>query len=345
MAKRKKKVPAAPAEEDADDDEPELTGFVQGGELYLRCAAGSVYSSERDARGRLVVVGSWADGTIVPLPPPPPEPPSASTDAPPQRVRPPAPAPEPLAFDADELDHCETAPQAYTHVAPLLTSLARSLGVEPAALRIYDPYFCNGAAARHLSEVGFESVHNKNEDFYEKTAAGATPPFDVLLTNPPYSADHPERLLDFCLSCGRPWLLLCPNWVYERPYFAQMHAGGGRGGGKGARGGGASGSKVFFLAPRKRYHYWTPRGRRTDLASGGSKAKTHGHTNAALGARTSPYISFWAGGGFPEALLSSLRPPEGCMLAWSLSGLPSGMRDVGGSSDQRPGKRKFGAKG
>ena len=48
--------------------------------------------------------------------------------------------------------------------------------------------------------------------------------------------------------------------------------------------------------------YWTPRGRRSDVAAGGSKAATHGHTNVALGARTSPFVSFWYVGNVPKAV-------------------------------------------
>lgn len=353
MGKRRK-TQAASVEEDADEEEPELTGFVQDGELCLRCAAGHVYSSERDGRGRLVVIGTWdaASKALVPLPPPPsePSPPGGSSGLPAPQPRQPAPAPAPLAFDADELDHCETAPETYLHVAPLLTELAHSLGVTPAALRVYDPYFCNGAVARHMAELGFESVYNRNEDFYAAAASGQTPPFDVLLTNPPYSADHPERLLSFCTASRRPWLMLCPNWVYERPYFTRLLRAGNGGGGPS---GGASRRRaesgvgdphaspaVFFLVPRKRYHYWTPRGRRTDLEAGTGKAKTHGHTNAALGVRTSPFISFWAGGGFPRPIADSLRAPAGCMLEWDLARLPPGVRDgAGGGVGHRPAKR------
>lgn len=44
-------------------------------------------------------------------------------------------------------DHCETAPEAYAHVAGALRLLAHALGVPAAELRVYDPYYCNGAAA------------------------------------------------------------------------------------------------------------------------------------------------------------------------------------------------------
>lgn len=208
----------------------------------------------------------------------------------------PHPPPPPLAFEADEDDHCESPPEAYGDVAPLLALIAEHLGKEPATLRIYDPYFCNGAVARHLGARGFPCVHNANEDFYAVDAAGAVPEHDVVLTNPPYSADHPQRLLSFLGRNGKPWLCLMPNWVQARPYYAAAAA---------AASGGAR--LPFYIVPRKRYNYWTPKGRRADVAAGGSKAKTHGHTNAALGVRTSPFVSFWYCGHMPQAVRKRLK--------------------------------------
>ena len=136
----------------------------------------------------------------------------------------PHPPPQPLSFHADEDDHCETSPQAYTHIAGLLTAIAQALGKEASALRIYDPYYCNGAVARHLHALGFPHVHNENEDFYAVLGAGRLPRFDVVVTNPPYSADHPSRLLEFCVASGRPWLALMPNWVSAREAAAVPQA-------------------------------------------------------------------------------------------------------------------------
>ena len=127
--------------------------------------------------------------------------------------------------------------------------------------------------------------------------------------NPPYSGEHPRLLREFCARSGRPWLALMPNWVCAKPYFAAA----------------TRGSLQFFLVPRKRYHYWTPKGRRADVAAGGAKRKTHGHTKAALGARTSPFVSFWYGGGFPQRVLDRLRPPDSCRLCWSAAELPPGV--------------------
>ena len=114
----------------------------------------------------------------------------------------PHPTPQPLAFAADEDDHCETAPEAYGHVASLLRQTATALGIHPVeSLRIYDPYYCNGGVVRRLKRHGFLRVYNCREDFYDKVAKNATPDFDILLTNPPYSGDHPAKIVDFCCRC------------------------------------------------------------------------------------------------------------------------------------------------
>lgn len=63
----------------------------------------------------------------------------------------------------------------------------RRLGKLPADLRIYDPFYCEGAVIRHLSSLGFKNVYNRCEDFYAVAAAGKTPEFDVVVTNPPFS--------------------------------------------------------------------------------------------------------------------------------------------------------------
>ena len=224
----------------------------------------------------------------------------------------PHPPPQPLAFEAEEDDHCETAPTAYAHIAPLLQMLAETVGIPADTLRVYDPFYCNGAVTRHLAALGFPRVHNVNEDCYAVWRDGPLPAHNVVVTNPPYSGEHPESLLRFLRGNGKPWLALMPNWVVSRPYFAALAP-----------------DDAFFLVPASRYHYWTPKGRRSDLLSGGAKAKTHGHTNAALGVRTSPFVSFWyAGGGWPRSALSdALQLPEGCRVIRHRSALPPSVLD------------------
>lgn len=42
-----------------------------------------------------------------------------------------------------------------------LCVLCRRLGTTKSALRVYDPYFCEGRMVQHMAQLGFESVYNK----------------------------------------------------------------------------------------------------------------------------------------------------------------------------------------
>ena len=71
-----------------------------------------------------------------------------------------------------------------------------------------------------------ERVINVNRDFYRDVAEGRVPHHHVLLTNPPYSADHKQKLLSYLLrqqrqqlTLARPFLLLMPAWVAGTDYW------------------------------------------------------------------------------------------------------------------------------
>ncbi|KAL9189729.1 hypothetical protein ACHAXT_009404 [Thalassiosira profunda] len=176
-----------------------------------------------------------------------------------------------LPFAADPNDHCETSPVAYAHVAPVLHAIAKCLGKAPAELEIYDPYFCAGAAVQHLNKLGFGQVHNKCEDFYEVIKQKRVPAHDVVVTNPPYSGDHFDRLLQFLSSNRKPALLLLPEHFSQSksPLYSP--------------------DDFCFLAPPERYHYWTPEGMRPEQQS----KKRKQHKNLVLGSRNSPFFSHW----------------------------------------------------
>eukprot|EP00929_Paragymnodinium_shiwhaense_P059114 TRINITY_DN29590_c0_g1_i1.p1 TRINITY_DN29590_c0_g1~~TRINITY_DN29590_c0_g1_i1.p1 ORF type:complete len:457 (-),score=136.86 TRINITY_DN29590_c0_g1_i1:402-1772(-) len=171
-------------------------------------------------------------------------------------------------------DHCETAIEAYRDAAPLLKHLCEVLGKTPETARIYDPYFCAGAVVKHLGELGFQNVYNKCEDFYAVMQEKRIPKHDIVVTNPPYSGDHPERLLRWCRSNGKPFLLLMPNYVCSKDYYEE------------ALGGRSKAKSLLYLCPRKRYNYWTPKGLR-------DSEKVQSQHAGAGGNRTSPFVSFW----------------------------------------------------
>ena len=165
-----------------------------------------------------------------------------------------------LSFDADWHDHCETPFDAFRDVEPLLFRIAQALGRTKETLRIYDPYYCEGTMRAHLSRLGFTDVHNVDEDCYAVWEAGRTPQFDVLVTNPPFSGDHMLRALRFAAACGKPWLLLLPNFVcFKKSYDTVV----------------PPHQQPFFLVPSKRYTFYAP-GRSVDIS-----------------APTSPFDTFW----------------------------------------------------
>ncbi len=71
------------------------------------------------------------------------------------------------------------------------------------------------AIRSHLANLGFSDVINENVDFYNSPV----PKHDFLITNPPYSGEHKQRILEFCVKQRRPFALLLPNYVAVKQYF------------------------------------------------------------------------------------------------------------------------------
>jgi hypothetical protein len=172
-----------------------------------------------------------------------------------------------FSFVVDDTDHCETPASAYSDLLTLLDACCRIYGKNRRTLRIYDPYYCNGAVIHHLGKLGFMDVYNQCEDFYSVQAADKTPQYDVLVTNPPYSGEHIEKILSFCTSSGKPWFCLLPHWVYTKSYYNRH------------------GHNVWYLVKHTvRYAYEPPK---WVEAGNGSTAIDKGRQ------RTAPFPSFW----------------------------------------------------
>jgi hypothetical protein len=207
-------------------------------------------------------------------------------------------------------DHCESPVEAYADIAPFLKHLQEHNPDGHANLRIYDPYYCDGSVIRHLASLGFPNVYNRKEDCYETwrtkddTKSKTLSQFDVLVTNPPYSGDHMERLLTFVASSqwgDRPWFLLLPNFVHKKDYYQQLllqrsitvkdrHRNPN------------DTIRPFYLVPDKRYIYVPPKQFRA-----AKKSDVH--------KKSSPFVSMWyCWGGSPtrnEALIRSFYDHHG----------------------------------
>jgi hypothetical protein len=181
-------------------------------------------------------------------------------------------------FPTEYSDHFETPPQAYADIAPLLESVAaqrhpesssssstttsssssggssggRSSSAHAAVsqLSVYDPYFCQGKMVRALCDalpaLDASRVINANRDFYADVEAHAVPDHDVLVSNPPYSGHHKQRLLSYLSGewqaggqraraavagggsggsgggTSRPFLLLLPAWMAGTSYWQEF---------------------------------------------------------------------------------------------------------------------------
>jgi hypothetical protein len=172
-------------------------------------------------------------------------------DAAARTLRPPAQLP----WDCDDGDHCETPALAYAHIAPILALISSSVSIS-GSIKLYDPYYCAGSSASHLSALGYPDVYNRPVDFYAAQASlpPRIPPFDVLVSNPPFSTDHPRRSMTFALSSGRPFLLLLPNFEACSTWLSELLS--------------SCNQKLLYLAPHKRYICRSP----SSLRCGSNKA-------------------------------------------------------------------------
>lgn len=222
-------------------------------------------------------------------------------------------------------DHCETPLKSYEDILPLLHAAARSFSSSSSSstLKIYDPYYCDGSVIKHLSTLGYSNVYNKKEDCYKVWQMKVEPKYDILITNPPYSEDHIERLITYVTSqttCGtntKAWLLLMPTWVHKKQYYITA----------------TTASKVtpFYIVPKKRYIYCPPPNYRTKKDSGVHK-------------KSSPFISMWyCWGGTSKRneewmdafFRSNNKSGTTCDLARSRSALRDLRRSGGGGSKVR----------
>lgn len=178
-------------------------------------------------------------------------------------------------FQVDDTDHCETPLQAYRDMLDILDRIAINLNKKRSTLRIYDPYYCDGGIKKKLESFGYTFVINRNRDFYHDIDKQTIPEYDVLVTNPPYSGVHIEKLLSFCSVTSRriqkPFLILLPHFVYTKDYYERALSS-------------TVSSSVFFLIPEVRYAYIPPVWVEAKI---GSKALEVGKMT------TAPFPSFW----------------------------------------------------
>ena len=216
-------------------------------------------------------------------------------------------------------DHMESGDAAVRDICTVLRPLATTLGKSrPAQLRLWDPYYCQGSVKDTYARNGFPLCHNEPEDFYAVIKGDELPAHDVLVSNPPFSGQHIQRAMDFCVRHSTPWALLLPTHVLERPWWSGV-ATRLRKVGKVA--------PVFVAPARERYSFdncYTK-----DEAAGAATDSNTTKTTVA------PLETIWIIGGLTPAMGAVLRlnfnsagGARECVLAHSLDELPRRIRKV-----------------
>ncbi|KAL9184418.1 hypothetical protein ACHAXT_002504 [Thalassiosira profunda] len=320
--KRKRSGSMSDDDDLASDDDASLEGRMVpfNGDMSLVLVdkqSGKVYSStERTDDGNRLVIGKIAKGKV-----------ELDPDAAKQTKRPEegdAAGPS-FPYPTNPDDHCETPLQSYKDILPVLNELCKSFGGGKQSLGIYDPYFCDGSVVQHLASLGFTNVYNQKEDCYAVWRANAGPKFDVLLTNPPYSEDHIEKMMKHITSPSfrHPWLLLMPQWVHKKDYYVNATT-------KNRE----RPCNPFYIVPKKRYVYLPP-------ANFREKKESDTHK------KSSPFVSMWYCCGGTEQrnrqLIDAFRRSASavdCDLARSKSALRDLRRSGSGKSSKKKKKAR-----
>ncbi|KAL3939495.1 MAG: hypothetical protein SGBAC_005801 [Bacillariaceae sp.] len=151
-------------------------------------------------------------------------------------------------YKVDYNDHFETPLCAYKDILPLLDGLNQNRKEHV----IYDPYYCDGRVAVLLRQLGFDRIIHAKRDFYKDVEMNTVPEHVTLVTNPPYSDNHKEKCIEFCIQQfqeeGRAFFLLMPNYVAAKSYFRTLLNG------KGCM------DDVAYVVPPSPYEYDHPEG-------------------------------------------------------------------------------------
>ena len=211
-------------------------------------------------------------------------------------------------------DDRETPTIAFRHLLPILDAIERSvyknLSDSRSSIRIYDPYFCAGTMKSRLVELGlsYRNIYNENVDCYEEQKTSMVSPFDVLLTNPPFSGDHIKRCLSYAISSKKPFAMLIPSNVFLRPWYETL----------------SKNQNIIYVAPHERY----------------------GFTGPSCETDHVPLVCMWFVGGLnaQELLLVGqlwrADPPAGASLCLSVEQLPRRIKKLLPYTTKRANKKK-----
>ena len=81
---------------------------------------------------------------------------------------------------------------------------------------LWEPFFGDGESGKYLTELGFDTTHNKNEDFFEWDRG------DCVCSNPPFSLI--PKVLERLVELNKPFILIMPASKMHTQYFRKLFA-------------------------------------------------------------------------------------------------------------------------
>lgn len=128
-------------------------------------------------------------------------------------------------FKANFNDHFETSLAALRDVLPAISELRQlTRPSAPDGFTVYDPYYCSGTIVAHWASLGVSKVIHENRDFYADIKGKTVPgPYDMVVTNPPFSDDHIHRMMNFLINGqDRPWAFLAPDYIAAKYWYREL---------------------------------------------------------------------------------------------------------------------------
>ena len=103
----------------------------------------------------------------------------------------------------------------------------------PRGLTIWEPFYGDGSSGATLRDMGWDVIHQPNEDFFQSTMKG-----DIIVTNPPFS--ETARVLWHLKDLEVPFLIILPAWKLHASYMRDLFG---------------TGEKLQIVIPRRRIHF------------------------------------------------------------------------------------------
>jgi hypothetical protein len=84
-------------------------------------------------------------------------------------------------------------------------------------MKIWDPFYCDGASKKLMHKAGMMNVRHSKHDFFAALDAPFRTSTYTIVTNPPFSIK--KRILHELEARGRAYIMLLPVHVLFRKYF------------------------------------------------------------------------------------------------------------------------------